>query len=358
MSLKMILIFLLKIILTVALLAGLWVGGNIVYASLTDFKPDLQETIAVNNAQTTTTNDSVFNFLIWNIGYGGLGQNADFFFDGGKTVITQEREVKAYLQGIKNTLATHTDKDFILLQEVDTNSKRSWYFNELKQIAKELKGYSYSYARNYLVDFVPMPLFSPTPMGKVDAGLATYTKYQVTEATRYQLPGSFPWPKSVYFLDRCILVSKTLLPNGKNLVVINAHNSAYDDTGELKAAEMKFIKEYLLKEYEQGNYVVIGGDWNQSPPKWKADTYKKNGDDYSPSNIPANTMPDGWQWAYDATAPTNRNLKTAYNPATTSCTVIDFFLVSPNIEVLKVTTHDMQFQYSDHQPVSLQVKLK
>lgn len=355
---KMTLIFLLKVIITISVMAAFWVVGNILYATLTDFKPPLEEKLKVENIQKALPQDSVFSFLIWNIGYGGLGKNADFFFDGGKTVITKENEVRNYLKGIKSTLANHSDKDFIMLQEIDVNSNRSWYFDELIQIAKVFPKYSYSYARNYLVDFVPMPLFSLTPMGKVDAGLGTYSKYTTSEATRYQLPGSFPWPKSVYFLDRCILVNRTQLNNGKDLVVINAHNSAYDDTGELKAAEMKFIKEYLLKEYTVGNYVVIGGDWNQSPPNWKADTYKKSGDDYTPANIDANTMPEGWQWAFDASSPTNRNLKSAYNASTTSCAVIDFFLVSPNVMVQKVETHDLQFAYSDHQPVSLKIKLK
>src|SRR5690606_17912604 len=142
--------------------------------------------------------------------------------------------------------------------------------------------HSNSYARNYLVKFVPVPYLSP--MGGVDAGLGSFSCYAVTEAIRYQLPGEFPWPKRIYFLDRCILVQRTPLPNGKDLVVINIHNSAYDETGELKRQEMAFIKDYLLKEYDKGNYIVVGGDWNQSPPGFDKNTYTKRGDDYAPEN--------------------------------------------------------------------------
>lgn len=346
----------LKIILGIALLFGLYVGGNILYATLTDYKPPLQETLQVENAQTLQVTDSVFSFLIWNIGYGGLGAKDDFFYDGGKTVVSHEKHVKEYLEGIKNFVKQHADKDFILLQEVDKKAKRSYGINQLTYIAEALPNHAYVYAPNYVVDFIPIPYTNP--LGRVNAGLGSYSKFQLTEATRYQLPGSFPWPKSVYFLDRCILVKRTPLLNGKDLVVVNIHNSAYDDTGELKAAEMAFIKDYLLKEFEKGNYIVVGGDWNQTPPDFEKNTYRKSGDDYAPENIAKDLMPAGWWWIYDATSPTNRNLKTAYNPKTTSCTVIDFYLVSPNIEVLEVKTHNLNFAYSDHQPVSMKIKLR
>ncbi len=348
--------FILKIVLGIALLFGLYVGGNILYATLTDYKPPLQETLQVENAQNLQATDSVFSFLIWNIGYGGLGAKDDFFYDGGKTVVSPEKHVEEYLEGIKNFLKQHADKDFIMLQEVDKKAKRSYGNNELKLIAEILPNHSYVYAPNYVVDFIPIPYTNP--LGRVNAGLGSYSKFQLTEATRYQLPGSFPWPKSVYFLDRCILVKRTSLSNGKDLIVVNIHNSAYDDTGELKAAEMAFIKDYLLKEFEKGNFIVVGGDWNQTPTDFEKNTYRKSGDDYAPENIAKDLMPAGWWWIYDGTSPTNRNLKAAYNPETTSCTVIDFYLVSPNIEVLEVKTHNLNFAYSDHQPVSMKIKLR
>lgn len=346
----------LKIALGIGLLFGLYVGGNILYATLTDYKPPLQEALSVENAQTLQASDSVFSFLIWNIGYGGLGAKDDFFYDGGKTVISPENHVQEYLKGIKNFLKQHADKDFIMLQEVDIKAKRSYGTNQLQLIAEVLPNHSYVYAPNYKVDFIPIPYTNP--LGGVNAGLGSYSKFQLSEATRYQLPGSFPWPKSVYFLDRCILVKRTPLVNGKDLIVVNIHNSAYDNTGELKAAEMAFIRDYLLKEFEKGNFIVVGGDWNQTPPDFEKNTYRKSGDDYAPENIAKDLMPPGWWWIYDGSSPTNRNLKTAYNPETTSCTVIDFYLVSPNIEVLEVKTHNLNFAYSDHQPVSLKIKLR
>ena len=67
-------------------------------------------------------------------------------------------------------------------------------------------------------------------------------------------------------LDRCFVVSRFNLSNGKDLVLMNTHNSAYDAGGKLRDAEMPIIRDLMIEEYEKGNYVVAGGDWNQNPP--------------------------------------------------------------------------------------------
>ena len=91
----------------------------------------------------------------------------------------------------------------------------------------------------------------------------------------------------------------------------------------------------------------------------KYDTFSKNNkEDYSQTNIAEDFLPQGWTWAFDKMTPTNRKLSTAYTKGETFTTLIDFYLTSPNVEVLKVETIDLDFQYSDHQPVKLEVKLK
>ena len=65
-------------------------------------------------------------------------------------------------------------------------------------------------------------------------------------------------------LDRCFLLSRLALPDGKELVLINTHNEAFDD-GSQRNQQMAVLKELMLKEYEKGNYVITGGDWNLNP---------------------------------------------------------------------------------------------
>lgn len=351
-----------KIILRLfALLVGfaaLYVGGNMLYGTLTDYKPAPSETIEIKNPLSIQPADSVYTFLTWNIGYAALGDKEDFFFDGGKTVRPYTERVLQNLNGIASTLSGYEDVDFILIQEVDAFSKRSYYMNELDTIAKALPHHAYGYARNYLVDFVPSPLDRPwDAYGKVDAGLGTFSRYQPVEATRYSLPGEFGWPKKVFWLDRCLLVYRYNLTNGKQLVVVNQHLEAYDEGG-IKKQQMDFMKVMLLKEYEQGNYVIVGGDWNQCPPDFDYQHFGKDEDgSYKQLNVPADYIP-GWTWGFDASVPTNRKLATPYEKGKTFVTLIDFFLVSPNVKVLETKGINLDFRNSDHQPVIMRVELE
>ena len=158
-------------------------------------------------------------------------------------------------------------------------------------------------------------------------------------------------------LDRCFLVLRNKLKNGKELLVINTHNSAYDD-GALKEMQMKHLKKFITKEYNKGNFIIVGGDWNQFPPDittHPANKQKFNLD--KTTTIAKDYMAKGWTWAYDSNVATNRSLdKPLYEQS--DKTIIDFYLLSPNIEMLDIKTQDMKFKYSDHQPVYLHARLK
>jgi exonuclease III len=62
--------------------------------------------------------------------------------------------------------------------------------------------------------------------------------------------------------------------------------------------------------------------------------------------------------SYDSSYATNRSNVTAYDPEKTYTTLIDYYMSSPNVKILKVSTIDMGFRYSDHQPVMLKVVIK
>lgn len=346
----------LKIISLLVLFAVLWIIGNLLFGTLTDFKPEKVIKLGIRG-HAAAMPDSIFSFYSWNIGYGGLGEKADFFYDGGKMVVSKEEDVENYLNGIYSFVKANDSVDFFFLQEVDSSAHRTYSINEIWGISKQLPDYAFSYAINYDVKFVPVPYTNP--MGKVIAGLTSFSKFQPTEATRYAYDANFSWPQSIYFLDRCFLVHRIPLASGKEFIAINTHNSAYDKTGELKKRELEMLKDFVVTEYQKGNFVVVGGDWNQCPPGFDPKTFRKTDRNIAEdANIDASFMPEGWKWAYDNSIPTNRSLLKAYDAETTDKIIIDYFLVSPNLDILQVKNKDMQFKYSDHQPVFLQVKIK
>ncbi|MEM9983516.1 MAG: endonuclease/exonuclease/phosphatase family protein [Bacteroidota bacterium] len=330
----------------------------IIYASITDLKPPpLQEAQLLQKSSLKRVPDTI-SLLTWNLGYAGLGAEADFFYDGGKTVRMPEVVVQGYLKGLSLEIKRfQSEVDFFLFQEVDQASRRSYGLNQVDSLSQILPDYAGYFAKNYQVGFVPMPIFKP--LGKVKGGLASFSKYQPIASQRHQLEGNYAWPTKLFFLDRCFLLQRYPLANmGRELVVINVHNSAYDD-GSLKQKQMNQLKEVLLAEQAKGNYVIAGGDWNQFPPDFRGvgafllEETEADSNAFVPSSFPT----EEWQWAYDPAIPTNRSLAAPFDDSTTFRSILDFFLVSPHVEVLEVRTKNLGFAFSDHQAVQLTVVL-
>ncbi len=343
---KAILILIILIAITFVLL--------IAYATISDYKPDLTTEVFTSENPDVFTDSMEINLLVWNIGYCGLSKDMDFFYDGGKNVRTTKENVLNNIKRVKKFLLQNDSVDFYLLQEVDRHSKRSYKTGQFDTLNTCLKNHAGQFGKNYDVWHVPVPFSNP--MGIVESGIATFTKYVPKFSVRYSFEGNYVWPKGLFMLDRCFLVNRYLVNNGKELIVINTHNSAYDD-GSLRKSQMEYLKTFLIEEYNKGNYIIVGGDWNQSPMELDYNfTYVF--DTIWHSKIDKNYPEPGWTWMFDNNVPTNRRLKWPFNPKTSLTTVIDFYLISPNIKMLEVKTIDLEFENSDHQPVLAKVKLK
>ncbi|MCB8998874.1 MAG: endonuclease/exonuclease/phosphatase family protein [Bacteroidales bacterium] len=346
---------LLKVIFWVVVAVIVGLSSLIIYASLSDYKPGKEEIVFELDSIDVYPNWPEIDIITWNIGYCGLSADMDFFYDGGKKVRPAEDQVKKNLKEIIEELQASDTLEFILLQEVDKNSKRSYGICEYDSIRNALPNYKSFFGKNYDVFFVPLP---PTePMGRVESGLQTLSKSWPSSSVRFSFPGQYAWPKSLFMLDRCFLVNRYPMNSGKELVVINTHNSAYDTGGVLRTQQMNYLKGFLSNEYEKGNYVIVGGDWNQSPPSFKPEYTDNVFDNQDLTLIPDGFLPDNWKWVYDGTQPTNRRVMMPFEKGKTPTTVIDFYLLSPNIEAISVKTSDLGFRNSDHQPVRLKLRL-
>lgn len=352
--------------LGVAALPLLYIGGMLLYGTVNDWQP--APTTEINVAATIPALDTSreLNLLIWNLGYAGLGAESDFFYDQGGFFIARQghirmpRElVEKNLRGITTTIGA-TAADFYLLQEIDSSSRRSHYLNELSATRQTLAGYEQAFAANYRVKHVPIPLLEPWHQyGRVHSGLASYGRFTPRLSQRLSLPGAFEWPTRLFQLDRCLLVQRFPTAAGRELVLVNLHLSAYDADGKLKYTQLEFLRQLAITEYEKGNYVILGGDWNMCPPDFPYDTFFiPGGDRVRQLNLDPDLFPAGWQYAYDRTVPSNRKTNRPYDPERTFRTIIDYYVVSPNLRIEDVQTIDLDFAYSDHQPVRLTVRFE
>ena len=326
----------------------------LLYASFDNYRPEEKVSQFVEDQASVISDSADLDLLIWNIGFAGLDASMDFFYDGGEQTRPSRKGVIDNMKGIITTLSPYRDFDFVLLQEVDRDSKRSYHLNQYEAIAGHFKDHNTHFGMNYDVFFVPIPLSDP--MGKVESGLMTLSKHTPSAVDRYGFPGNYSWPMKLFMLDRCFLVSRHTVSNGKQLVVINTHNSAYDD-GTLRKQQMAYLKDFLLAEYDQGNYVIVGGDWNQTPYGLKPELPSHRFDTINLTYVEKNYPAPDWTWAFDPGLPTNRRVSVPYNPSTSLTTVIDYYLLSPNIEVTGARTVNVNFDFSDHQPVQLKARL-
>ena len=351
---KKILSFFLKLLGILVLAAAILLG----WLTATEFNPAPVEAAEVTRAGDVDTlkgGDSL-TVLSWNVGYGGLGKDSDFFMDGGKDARSaDEATVKAYLGGISAAIE-ESGADLVLLQEVDSDSSRTYGIDERSFLDRGMS--CETYAMNYSCPFVPVPV---PPIGKVHSGLYTMTDDLIIDrAERISLPCPFSWPLRIANLKRCLLVSYLPIEGSeKQLVLVNLHLEAYDD-GAGKIAQTKQLREFITGEYEKGNYVIAGGDFNQVFPGSLERYPNTHPENWEPGVLDAGLLPAGWTLAYDLTTPTCRLLNQPYDPADLEGTqyyVIDGLILSPNVELKSVETLDAGFANSDHNPVRIEVVL-
>ena len=350
---------LIRILGIVLLALVLLAAAFIAYLTATEYLPTGSEPAPLTQGSVTATAapGDTLTILTWNTGYAGLDAGADFFMDGGSMVNpTSQEAVEANMKAIGQVLLNEK-ADVYLLQELDRNSSRTGHVDQ-PAFYGQTTGLTWVYGVNYRCKFVPYPW---PPLGTMESGIVTMTGLATSrDAARVALPCPFDWPVRAANIKRCLLVTRHPLEGtDKELVVVNLHLEAYDD-GEGKAAQTEALLGLLEEEYAKGNYVIAGGDFNQTFPG-ALDRYPiQNPDLWTPGTLEDSILPEGWQFVYDDASPTCRLLNKPYDPASgdTQFYVIDGFLVSPNVTVEAVENLDLVFRNSDHTPVRLTCPLQ
>ena len=323
---------------------------------ITDYRPKDKEKIEVeNNKCAAVPINNMLTITTYNIGYAGLDKNQDFYMGGGKN--SKSSSKKKTIENIVHTGHYLQKKDscFYFLQEVDKKSTRSHYINQYDYLKKKFPKHNHQFAYNYKVAWVPVPITKPH--GHVDSGMATLSKYKVKESNRYALPGKETYLKQLMLLDRCAMESRVVIEHSrKELVLLNIHLSTFDKDGKLRKQQLEYLQKYLSEENKKGNYVIVGGDWNHKLVETNFKSEHKTG--AYVVKLPKEFKPEGYNWAVDNKTPTLRETNRPYVEGKSYVDVIDGYLVSKNIQIVKVETSNLKFEYSNHNPVTMQFKLK
>lgn len=315
------------------------------------YDPPTVEKLPVGSSAEVLRKDTI-KVVSWNVGYAGLGADMDFFYDGGQSVRTSLGRTESNLRAIVRFLKANADADFIMLQEVDLNSKRSYGINQydtiLNALGREFKGFV---GLNFVSPFVPIPITEP--IGKVSGGVATFSRYNPCSAVRYAYPGGFDWPMSMFNLKRCLLTLEIPISDSLTLYLNNTHNTAYDKGG-MRQGEFEFLRTMFVKT----PYFIVAGDWNSTPPLYKATKAELSDENFSPMPISADFFPSDWRFAYDPSTHTARYGYEPYDSLTTTRTTIDFAMAGPRVEPISVECVDLGFENSDHNPIIYKFVIK
>ncbi len=327
------------------------VGLLFVVLLLTEWRPrEVERRVYTYNSAAPQLPDTL-RLVSWNIGYAGLGAEMDFFYDGGSQTRTTEERAAENLEAIIAQLRQLDDVDFVLLQEVDIASKRSYYVDQYKAIAAALD-YTYSeFALNYSSPYVPIPLSDP--MGGVESGLVVLSRYPIVESIRRQYPSNVGLPNRFFDLKRSML-SVAIRSSENDIVWINnTHNSAFDDGAE-RRREIQFIDNVICENPRS----LTAGDWNSSPPNYAPSQEALENKFFVPLQLAAQDLPSVQSVIFDTNAPTMRYLDYPYSSIKSATSVVDFGVSGGKCLILESRTLDLGFANSDHNPILITFVLK
>ena len=346
----------LKVLLGMILAVVLVLGGYVVYLFVSyDRLPDNITLKPENHHNQSLEKNTTYRAMSHNIGYGAYPPSYSFFMDGGDYSRAYDKKtVEENMQGIVNT-TKEVAPNFAFFQEVDQEGDRSQHVDEVSFLRKHLSDYNSLYGQNYDSSYLFYPFTDP--IGQAKSGLVTLSQATITSSKRFSLPIETNFNK-FFDLDRAFTVSRIPVEGEHEFIAINTHLSAFTKDRSIQAAQLKKIFDVMESEYKKGNYVLVAGDYNHdvlgnSPEVFN--TSKKRETWTHP--FPKEDLPEGFHLPVGKLAeekkPSARALNEPYKKGRTYTTLIDGFLVSDNIRVKDVHVKDMQFRYSDHNPVYL-----
>lgn len=238
----------------------LWIVSIIIFtsfvfffwASSSNYPEDDYSKLIENNYPETTSSDSVYSIITYNLGYlSGMTNNLPVpkpkkLFDKNLNHVYKELE--------------NLSADILCFQEIDYYSKRSFFVNQQEKIQK--LGYNYVFqAVNWDINYLPFPYFPiKFHFGEMYSGQSILSKYPLSEPERIVLDRveNTPFYVDAFYLDRLAQVSKVAI-DGSIIILINVHFEAFDK--ETRSNHATYITN-LYKKYKDDYPVLLVGDFN------------------------------------------------------------------------------------------------
>ncbi len=358
--------------LVIVCLFALFLLGVLAYEIISYRKiKDQPDIIIVGNAKySEIVKGKEYTLVTFNIGYGIKDDGFSDYFavdingnQGERTRAESESKVRSNLEGIIATLKG-INPDFILLQEVDTNSARSFNIDEDELISGRFPSTEHACLPSRF-GFCPFPMAEM--LGDVESGLSFISNVK-SKASQVGLDFDSSVIKSEnYGKDKYLQIIRCDIDNSdKQFVLINLQFATNDISGEVREKNLEQLEGLLYEEKIKGNYVIVGGDFNLVLTANAEDRVKEGGEEKPNSVYDLSTVFDGYTLLIgtpenpDLDDGTFRYMHSDYDKESTYTAITDGFLVSDDIidciEITVLNSHE--YKYSYHNPVVLKFKLK
>ncbi len=358
-----------KIMMAAILLCVLVIGGYVAYMQLHYYRIEDHTALEIeDNTEGVLKTGETYTAVTYNIGFGAYGPDYSFFMDTGEMkdgTLTKGEHGKAIS---RKSVEEHTegaiqelqklDADFMLLQEVDTDSDRSYHVDQSRELTEAFPEYGSVFANNFHSAYLFYPFSDPH--GAVQAGLLSLCRYEIADAERRSYPVDNSFITKFTDLDRCFALMRLPVEGGRELVLINSHMSAYDEGGLIRTQQLELLNSVMEEEYSAGNYVIVGGDFNHAFGEAAAEGFPS--EQKFPEWVSVLTQEDMAEGITmlraenELEVPTCRGADIVYTKGINYTTVVDGFLVSDNVKATAVNV-DTDFAFSDHNPVKLEFEL-
>ena len=332
---------------------------------------DVEDGVMYKAEQITTAPVSVdtLTVMTWNIRF--AAGRMDWFGDccGDRVDLTRS-EVLTGLERIASFIET-VQPDILFLEEVDVESKRTEYIDEMQWLLDHTYFNYGAYASMWQSQVVPSD-----GIGRINTGNAVLSRWKITDAERIQLAlrGDQDALTRYFYLRRNLLKTRIALPGKDNFyaVVIHAEAFSTDDTKQKHVS--RCVKE-LQKIVDQNGIFILGGDFNLLPPGSDStdfcdedgcpdehfhgandDPQHKDGSNYTPEITWLQPMYDGFSPAvqladYQANQ-ANYFTHTTNHPDGVWNRKLDYMFTNTQFIPGSVITHQEATIESDHCPVS------
>lgn len=290
------------------------------------------------------------NITIWNLGYGGLGADSDFVSDGGENYLPPSRRaVRANVDAIVGTLGVEApETDVFIFQEIARGGLVNYWIDLKGRIDNALQTRQQAFFADFKTRLMPWPL-------RMEHGQAIYSDFTIASSDVVALPAE---DTSIFGVKRRYASLLTRLPmqGGGEWVIVSVHLAAFDEDAAVRTRQLRELLAWAEREYQAGNRVVIGGDWNFQLGETNFPHATDERFLFWLFPFPRDALGEGWRIGADLTVPSVRTNHQPYVAGENYVTSIDGFVVSPNVAIESVAGIDLGFEHTDHQPVRLRAR--